>query len=112
MANQPIQLPPILSNGDAWERMKRGGYSPRFAEAIARYLVATAEMEADANEAAVREHGDAIDALLLLPANSHAELREKLVVFSLEEIVDHWHCAPEIAAMLAVDACRLLGVAR
>ncbi len=90
---------------------KLQGIWPTLAHA---YTVARANMDlAYANQADDREalcdvHTEALDAILLTPAECMADVRLKIEIMDREEIDDSWWCGREALALLAIDARRLL----
>jgi hypothetical protein len=82
------------------------------------YTVAAAAMHlAYANQDDDREdrcdaHTEALDAILLTPAECMADVRLKIEIMDREEIDDSWWCGREALALLAIDARRLLPTLR
>lgn len=74
------------------------------------YRAARAQLESAAtySDATHNAFTDAIDAILLAPAETAADIRLKIEVIRDHDIFDEWWCAEEAAAMLAIDAGRIL----
>lgn len=63
---------------------------------------------ATANDA----YTDAVDAILLTPAETLPDIRLKIEVMREHEVEDGWWCVKEALALLAIDAQRLIDPTR
>lgn len=68
----------------------------------------TAEVHGVHSAALLATHTAAVDAVLMTPAETVADIRLKIEVIRDHEVFDEWWCATEAVAMLAIDASRLL----
>ena len=95
-------------------------HSGKWPGLIRNYEIARAKMELAyattsdeaAHTAAGDAHSDALEALLLMPAECFADIRRKIAVINREKIDEDYWCCREIIALLAGDADRLMPFAR
>ncbi|MCB5426324.1 hypothetical protein H0274_13735 [Altererythrobacter sp. CC-YST694] len=101
-------LPTYLKG--SWSKL-RADYTVAQAEMTLAYAQADCAEVSDQAETKHEIHTTAVNAILLTPAETAADIRFKIEVIAAEEIADGWWCAEEAMALLAIDAKRLLPVA-
>lgn len=89
-----------------------------WAEMARKYAVTRAELEladasgTDDSEGKNDAYNDAVDAILLTPAQCAADIRLKIEVMDRHDVSDGWWCLAEAIAILAIDARDILPVVR
>ncbi len=89
----------------AWAKMERS-YRVALSE------IQTGHLNGNATDALSDAYTASVDAILLTPAETLADIRLKIEVMREHEVEDGWWCAKEAIALLAIDAGRLIAPTR
>jgi hypothetical protein len=95
-----------VSQRSAWSNL-----SLEYKRSRASMDLAYANEDEDRDERSAA-HSKALDAVLLMPSETLADLRFKIEVMDREDVADGWWCAQEAMALVAIDARRLLPIGR